>query len=218
MISVSYVNIMIEMLIRLLPCMLSWFLGSMSKQIFDLSRSIGLKKESRERNETWEAKGSAIFAKKWSWGVHCANAELASNLKVERKHTRLLPPYPFLQTLTKEHIPVSMRMVSWCAITNCRSSCSYKTSARLMSHWTIQRQFSESHGAASCLPPFANHHGAEFGLCKVFLFRSLLILQDFGNLTASMRLQQAPGHKVLDFKRYMLFGWQWLRRESETSQ
>lgn len=166
MISVSYVNILIEMLIRLLPCMLSWFLGSMSKQIFDLSRSIWLKKESRERNETWEAKGSAIFAKKWGWGVHCANVELACNLKVERKHTRLLPPYPFLQTLTKEHIPVSMRMVSWCAITNCRSSCSYKTLARLMSHRTIQGSSLRAMGLPLAFCPSQIIMGQNLGFAK----------------------------------------------------
>lgn len=52
MISVLYVNILIGVLICLLPCMLSWFLGSMSKHIFDLSRFIWFKKKKAERNET----------------------------------------------------------------------------------------------------------------------------------------------------------------------
>lgn len=51
MISVLYVNILIGVLICLFPCMLSWFLGSMCKHIFDLSRSIWLKSEKEIKHE-----------------------------------------------------------------------------------------------------------------------------------------------------------------------
>lgn len=42
MISVLYVNILIWVLICLDACMLKWSLGCLSKQIFDLSRSVWL--------------------------------------------------------------------------------------------------------------------------------------------------------------------------------
>lgn len=88
----------------------------MSKQIFDLSRSIWLKKKA-ERNETWEAKGFAIFTKKWDLGGLCVNAELVGNLKIEKTHKAITPiPQP-AKLNTQDHIPVSMRIVSWCVIT-----------------------------------------------------------------------------------------------------
>lgn len=192
MISVLYVNILIGVLICLFPCVLSWFLGSMNKPIFDLSRSIWLKKKKRKK-ESW---------KKWNMrrkrvcNIHDDKVRLGTspwehwarawNVKVEKIRKPTISP--MLQPPTPTHIPVSMRTVSWCDVTKLQLLLGLQE----VGYTDVMLRGSK---AALCKPsgallpmslmPFVEHHGAEFGLCRGgFIFSSPLVLHELWNLTA----------------------------------
>lgn len=97
MISVLYVNILIGELIGWLPCMLSWFLGSMSKHIFDLSRSIWFKKKESWKKWNMRSERFCNIHNKVRLGTslweHRAGVwNLKENTEVHKAHTS--PPKP----------------------------------------------------------------------------------------------------------------------------
>lgn len=118
------------------------------------------------------------------------------SLNLKGKHRS--PQGPHLTSQTPTHIPVSMKVVSWCVTA---SLCSQTRLAGLSSRW-VKSKATLCKPSGSLLPiSLTKHHGIAFGHCKEFIFNPPLILCDFWNLTQGNAPEACLWTKITKFQK-----------------